>query len=69
MTTAPLMSRTAVSILSLQQKSNRGNCSDQSGYYQSEYVLIYVYLSGENLPARAHKMSVYQHLHPTFIPV
>lgn len=30
---------------------------------------VLMYDSGENLPARTHQMSVYQHLHPTFIPV
>ncbi len=67
MTTAPLMSRTAVSTLSLPQKWL--NVIIKVGSAYSEYVLIYDYLSGENLPARAHKMSVYQHLHPTVIPV
>lgn len=57
MTTAPLMSRTAVSILSLQQKSNRGNCSDQSGYYL-KWICSNLCLSQRREPASQSTQNV-----------
>lgn len=62
MTTAPLMNKTAVSIHRNEKQAN----------VSMKMIITYYsncFLSGENLPARTHEMSVYQYLHPTFVPV